>query len=44
LYNLKNAVHHISQSSVKLNENLEALKHSFLFKKYFKKLEKKNKN
>jgi phospholipid/cholesterol/gamma-HCH transport system substrate-binding protein len=43
LDNLKKTVHHLSNSSVKLEENLEALKHSFLFKKYFKKLEKSKK-
>jgi phospholipid/cholesterol/gamma-HCH transport system substrate-binding protein len=30
----------INQASSRLNENLEALKHNFLFRGYFKKLEK----
>ena len=29
----------IKDGSIKLNENLEALKHNFLFRRYFKKLE-----
>ncbi len=39
--NLNNTMLHISNSSLKLEENLEGLKHSFLLKRYFKKLEKK---
>ena len=30
----------INQASYRLNENLEALKHNFLFRGYFRKLEK----
>ena len=30
----------ITDASYKLNENLEALKHNFLFRKYFRKQEK----
>jgi phospholipid/cholesterol/gamma-HCH transport system substrate-binding protein len=30
----------INQSSIKLNQNMEALKHNFFFKGYFKKQEK----
>lgn len=33
----------INQSSIKLNQNLEALKHNFFFRGYFKKQEKANK-
>jgi phospholipid/cholesterol/gamma-HCH transport system substrate-binding protein len=32
----------INQASFRLNENLEALKHNFLFRGYFRKLEKEN--
>lgn len=38
--NLDKTMLNIKEGSVKLNENLEALKHNFLFRRYFKKLEK----
>jgi phospholipid/cholesterol/gamma-HCH transport system substrate-binding protein len=37
---IDSTMNNINQSSIKLNQNLEALKHSFLFKNYFKKQEK----
>lgn len=39
--NLNQTMQHISNSSLKLEENLEGLKHSFLLRRYFRKLEKK---
>jgi len=41
LDNLNSTMLHISNSSIKLEENLEGLKHSFLLKGYFRKLERK---
>src|ERR1035437_4831648 len=41
VHNLNTSVNNINKSSVTLNEDLEALKHSFLLKRYFKKQEKK---
>ena len=41
LDNLNRTMQHISNSAVKLEENLEALKHSFLLKGYFRRQEKK---
>ncbi|MGB5461844.1 MAG: MCE family protein, partial [Aureibaculum sp.] len=39
--NIDETMQNIKEGSVKLNENLEALKHNFLFRGYFKKLERK---
>ncbi len=39
--NIDKTMKNIKVGSVKLNENLEALKHNFLFRGYFKKLERK---
>ena len=45
VHNLNTSVNNINKSSVTLNEDLEALKHSFLLKRYFKRQEKlKSKN
>lgn len=38
---LKNTVHNAEQASDKLDENMEAMRHNFLFRGYFKKQEKK---
>lgn len=38
--NIDETVKNIKEGSVRLNENLEALKHNFLFRGYFRKLEK----
>lgn len=38
--NLKSIIQNMDSSSYKLNENLEALKHNFLFRRYFKKQQK----
>ena len=37
--NIDTTMFNIKESSVKLNENMEALKHNFLFRGYFRKLE-----
>lgn len=41
--NLNSTMKHISNSSIKLEENLEGLKHSFLLRRYFRKLDRINK-
>lgn len=41
--NIDSTIKNIKVGSIKLNENLEALKHNFLFRRYFKKMEYKNK-
>ena len=38
---LDSVMQHINEASIKLNQNLEALKHNFLLRGYFKKLENK---
>ena len=38
--NIDETMENIKEGSIRLNENLEALKHNFLFRGYFKKLEK----
>ena len=38
--NIDSTMTNINQASFRLNENLEALKHNFLFRGYFRKLEK----
>jgi phospholipid/cholesterol/gamma-HCH transport system substrate-binding protein len=40
---LKRSLDNIEVSTQKFSENMEALKHNFLFKGYFKKQEKQNK-
>ncbi len=40
---LDNTLKNIEEGSVKFNENMEALKHNFLTRRYFRKLEKKEK-
>lgn len=42
-FQLREAIQHIDSSSIKLNEDLEGLKHSFLLRSYFRKKEKKGK-
>ncbi|MCB0629192.1 MAG: MlaD family protein [Saprospiraceae bacterium] len=39
---LKETLDNINQSAQRFNENMEAMRHNFLFRKYFKKLEKEN--
>lgn len=42
---LETTIRHIEEGTARFNENMEALKHNFLFRRYFKKLEKeKEKN
>jgi phospholipid/cholesterol/gamma-HCH transport system substrate-binding protein len=40
---LKETMHNLNEGTDRFNENMEALKHNFLFKKYFKKEEKRRK-
>ncbi|WP_411895533.1 MlaD family protein [Winogradskyella sp. A2] len=40
---LKSTLNNIDEGTAKFNENMEALKHNFLFKGYFKKLERQEK-
>ena len=42
--NIDSTMVNINKASYNLNQNLEALKHNFLFRGYFKKLEKQKKN
>ncbi|MBI4947536.1 MAG: MCE family protein [Bacteroidetes bacterium] len=42
VHNLNTSMNNINKGSITLNEDLEALKHSFLLKRYFKKQEKRN--
>ncbi|NCT17887.1 MAG: MCE family protein [Flavobacteriaceae bacterium CG_4_8_14_3_um_filter_34_10] len=39
---LDSSMKNIDQATEKLNENMEALKHNFLFRRYFRKLEREN--
>ena len=41
---LDQTIKNIEAGSIKFNENMEALKHNFLTRRYFRKLEKKEKN
>ncbi|MFT5166999.1 MAG: phospholipid/cholesterol/gamma-HCH transport system substrate-binding protein [Saprospiraceae bacterium] len=40
---LKETMHNLNEGTDRFNENMEALKHNFLFRKYFKKEEKRRK-
>ena len=40
---LNNSLYNIEAGTVSFNQNMEALKHNFLFRRYFKKMEKKKK-
>lgn len=44
IHNLNRTVESINKSSVTATEDLEALKHSFILRRYFKKQQKENKN
>lgn len=41
--NLQTTIENIEEGSIRFNENMEALKHNFLTKRYFRKLEKQKK-
>lgn len=41
---LQNTLGNLEQGTARFSENMEALKHNFLFRRYFKKLEKEQKN
>ncbi|MBK8193766.1 MAG: hypothetical protein IPK76_11400 [Lewinellaceae bacterium] len=40
---LQNTLGNLEEGTARFNENMEALKHNFLFRRYFKKLEKEKK-
>lgn len=42
--NLRNTLINVEKGTAAFNENMEALKHNFLFRKYFKKLERQKKS
>ena len=44
VHNLNKSMENIKDGSQGFNDNMEALKHTFLFRKYFKKQNKKKKN
>ena len=39
--NLREILANLDEGTARFNENMEAMKHNFLFRRYFKKLEKK---
>ncbi len=41
--NIDKTIENIKEGSIRLNENLEALRHNFFFRRYFRKLEKQKK-
>ncbi len=43
MQDLKQSMHNINEGTAKFNENMEALKHNFLTRKYFKKKSKEGK-
>ena len=42
--NFGSTIHNLEQGTSRFNENMEALKHNFFFRSYFRKLEKQHKN